>query len=355
MTDSSGPRGGNGAPERAEESGRPRVTAASDATLSLGETDTDMANAGVTGESGRTKGKLSWRELLAQTTLVLANRVGAPADLEARWIIEEASGLSGTAFHLDIDALATPRGVALLDDMVRRRLAGEPVQYVLGHWSFRNLDLLVDKRVLIPRPETEQVAEVALIELDNIIAGTPLEDVTAKVVDLGTGSGALALAIATERPGVEVWAVEVDPDALAVARTNLAGLASAGSGVHIVEGSWFDGLPAELRGRIDLVVSNPPYVGATEDLPAEVVDWEPTGALVGGPVGTEPYVAILDDASQWLAPHGVVVFEIGETQGDAVAELARTAGFVEVTVHQDLAGRDRIVVGKVRNPSAFRS
>lgn len=299
-----------------------------------------------TGESGRPAGTATWRELLAQTAASLATRLDAPADLEARWIIEEASGLTGTAFFRDIDKSAPTGGVAHLDDMVHRRLTGEPVQYVLGHWSFRSLDLLVDRRVLIPRPETEQVAEVALAVVDEIVAEARVEGATATVVDLGTGSGALALAIATERPGVDVWAADVDPGALAVARTNLAGLGRSGRRVHIVEGSWFDGLPLELCGQIDLVVSNPPYVGATEDLPAEVVDWEPTGALVGGPVGTEPYVAILDEAPRWLAPHGVVVFEIGETQGDEVAELARSAGFAEVTVHQDLAGRDRIIVGR---------
>ena len=222
--------------------------------------------------------------------------------------------------------------------MVARRRAGEPLQYVLGHWSFRRLDLLVDRRVLIPRPETEQVVEVALGLLD----GRPRPLV---IADLGTGSGAIALSLAVELPvaGVEVWATDVSPDALDVARANLAGIGRAGANVRVVEGDWFDALPADLRGRLDLVVSNPPYVAEHDELP-------PGGAGLGAgrrrcspaPTASTRSARIVAEAPSWLAPGGWLVTEIGATQGEAVAALARDAGLVDVEVRPDLAGHDRI-------------
>lgn len=263
------------------------------------------------------------------------------ASLEARWIVEDVSGFSGTEFQLGLEALATTRGVARLDALVSRRLEGEPLQYVLGHWSFRSLDLLVDRRVLIPRSETEQVVETALAELERVApaAGT--------VVDLGTGSGAVALSIATERPTAEVWAVESDLDAIQVARANLARQGEAGSRVRIELGSWFEPLPDTLRSRVDLIVSNPPYVSDDDALPADVERWEPAAALFGGgDDGTEAIRVILDQAPLWLSPQGVAVIEIGEMQGAAVAAMARAAGFVEVEIRRDYADRDRMLVAR---------
>src|SRR5688500_2404619 len=155
--------------------------------------------------------------------------------------------------------------------MVERRAAGEPLQYVLGAWGFRSLDLYVDRRVLIPRPETEQVVEVALAELRALGAAKPL------VVDLGTGSGAIALSIAPEVPTSQVWATDASPAALAVARANLAGIGRAAARVRLEHGSWFAALPKLLQGRVDMVISNPPYVADGDTLPPEVADWEPAG------------------------------------------------------------------------------
>ncbi len=144
-----------------------------------------------------------------------------------------------------------------VDEMVARRAKGEPLQYVLGRWGFRTLDLMVDRRVLIPRPETEVVAGLAIDAL-------PTSGV---LVDLGTGSGAIALSAAAERwPDVEVWATDASAEALAVARANLAGLGRRGAVVRLVEGDWFVALPHELRGHVDVLVSNPPYVAATDPL-----------------------------------------------------------------------------------------
>lgn len=292
-------------------------------------------------------GTVPWRAFLTETTAELRRFGVSDADAEARWIIEEVSGLEGTDWILGLDEPATQRGVARLDDLTARRRAGEPIQYVLGHWSFRHLELLCDRRVLIPRPETEQVVEVALGELDRLLLSRHgAHEPTA--VDLGTGSGAIALSLAVERPVLEVWGVDASADALAVARANLAGTGMAGSRVRFAEGSWFEPLPAGLRGGVDLLVTNPPYIAADEDLDASVRDWEPTDALISGPTGLEAYRVILAEAPSWLAPGGVLVAEIGSTQAAAVAALAAEAGLVDVRVEPDLAGLDRTVVARRR-------
>ncbi|WP_426571725.1 peptide chain release factor N(5)-glutamine methyltransferase [Aquihabitans sp. McL0605] len=290
-------------------------------------------------------GTVSWRELWTETTGHLTGAGIAQASTEARWIVEEASGMEGSELVLGLDSLATVRGVAHLDHLVGRRVAGEPIQYVLGHWSFRHLDLLVDRRVLIPRPETEQVVEVALDQLDRLAITRPSGH-RLTVADLGTGSGAIALAIATERPSTHVWATDRSADALAVTRANLAGLGMAGSRVRVAEGSWFGAIDPDLRGRFDAVISNPPYIAADEELHASVADWEPVAALVPGPTGLEAYEDLLAEAGAWLAPGGIVVLEIGATQGEAVCRLATSAGLVDATVHPDVAGLDRTVVAR---------
>jgi release factor glutamine methyltransferase len=292
------------------------------------------------------EGTVSWRELLAEAVEQLAADGIEAADQEARWLVEEASGLEGADWVLGLDDPATVNGVARLDGLVARRLDGEPIQYVLGHWSFRHLDLLVDRRVLIPRPETEQVVEVALVELDQVRAARPA-DHRPRVVDLGTGSGAIALSVATERPGTDVWATDRSTEALSVARANLAGLGMAGMCVRLTEGSWFDALPAELAGSIDLIVTNPPYVAATEELPPSVASWEPHEALVPGPTGLEAYGELVAELARWLAPGGAFVAEIGATQADDVASMAVAAGLGSVRVEPDLAGLPRAVVARM--------
>lgn len=181
-------------------------------------------------------------------------------------------------------------------------------------------------------------------------------DRPAVAVDLGTGSGAIALSLAAERwPHIEVWATDASADALAVARANLAGLGRRASAIRLVEGDWFTALPGELRGRVDVIVSNPPYVAACDSLPPEVADWEPTEALLAGADGLDDLRRIVADAPGWLAPGGVLVTEIGETQGAAVRELATVAGFAEVAIAPDLAGRDRALVARVTSSGPGQS
>ena len=281
--------------------------------------------------------ELAWRQLRDESLDRLrAGAIDQP-EQELRWIIERATGLTPSEQVASLDEPVTERQVRFVDEMVARRSKGEPLQYVLGRWGFRTLDLMVDRRVLIPRPETEVVAGLAI---DALPTGGVL-------VDLGTGSGAIALSVAAERwPDVEVWGTDASADALAVARANLAGLGRRAGVIRLVQGDWFAALPAELRGRIDVVVSNPPYVASTEPLPPEVAGWEPTSALVAGSTGLEAIEVIVAEASDWLAPGGTLVVEIGETQGDAVRAIARAAGLTDPRIEADLAGRDRALVAR---------
>src|SRR5437764_4504249 len=254
---------------------------------------------------------LTWRHLYKLAT----ERLGS--DVDARRIVERASGREGPNWLLTLGEPVPTRAVSFFDDMVERRAAGEPLQYVLRRWGFRTLELLVDRRVLIPRPETEVVVEVAIRELRRRAVRRPL------VADLGTGSGAIALSLAVEVPACKVWATDASEEALAVARANLSGLGSpAAVRVRLSPGRWFDALPPPLRGEFDLLVSNPPYVAAAEHLPAEVADWEPEEALIAGPTGLEAVAEIVSGAAAWLARGGSLAVEIAPPPAHEALALA---------------------------------
>lgn len=244
---------------------------------------------------------------------------------------------------LVLDDPVTTGAMARFERMLARRVTGEPLQYVLGHWGFRQLDLMVDSRVLIPRPETESVVDVCLAELDRLGG----RDLPATVVDLGTGSGAIALAVATERVRTTVWATDESEDALGVARANLAGVGRAAARVRMVAGDWYAALPTDLAGSVQVLVSNPPYVAETAELPAEVADWEPSGALRSGADGLDDLRRIIAGAPGWLEADGALVCEISPEQAGTVAELA-SRRFGEVRVEEDLTGRSRALVARRR-------
>lgn len=220
---------------------------------------------------------------------------------------------------------------AQFESLVARRLAGEPLQYLEGTAAFGPWDLHVDSRVLIPRPETEQLWELAvgLVEAPEVI------------VDLCTGSGALAIALSKSFPDATVFGTDLSSDALDVARSNGGALESS---VEWRPGDLFAALPGDLRGRIDLLVSNPPYVAEHEygSLP-EDVRREPRMALVAGPTGLEAYERVAAEIGSWLSPNGLFALEIGEMQGNAVRSL-----FAEFSpeVRRDLSDRDRFVIGR---------
>lgn len=216
-----------------------------------------------------------------------------------------------------------------LADLVARRLGGEPLQYIEGSAPFGPLDLLVDERVLVPRPETEGLFEIASKMVRN----------PEVIVDLCTGSGALALALKKEFPSAAVFATDISPDAIDVAMENRK---RNQLDIYLAVGDLFDPLPASLLGEVDLLVANPPYVSESEfaSLP-EDVRREPKVALVSGPTGLETIQAIGASVVKWLRPGGVLVCEIGERHG-----VSASSSFADLptVVRKDLAGRDRYVV-----------
>jgi release factor glutamine methyltransferase len=280
-------------------------------------------------------GTVTWGELWNETAAL----IGRP---QARWMCEVASGCDADEFLAGLDRKASERGVAHLDAMLARLEAGEPLQYVLGRWGFRHLDLMVDRRVLIPRPETETVVETAL----QLARSLPRPIVCA---DLGTGSGAIGLSLASElgHDGVTVWMTDSSADALDVARANAAGIGRAAANVRLAHGPWFDALPAELLGHLAIIVSNPPYV-ADDDVELEhiVRNWEPASALFGGVDGLDEIRRIVAEARRWLRPGGWLVLEIGSGHGARVAKLLHSAGLDDVVITADLSGHDRVAVAR---------
>lgn len=220
-----------------------------------------------------------------------------------------------------------------LDALMERRRAGEPVAYLIGERGFWTLDLAVDRRALIPRPETELLVERAL----DLIPSR-----SARVVDLGTGSGAIALALAGERPGWRITAIEHDPETLALARSNGIRLQL---GVDWRQGDWLQPMAGE---RVDLIVANPPYIAA-EDPHLAVGDlrFEPRHALAAGADGLDALRVIIHDAPRHLRPGGWLAVEHGYDQEAAVQQLMRDRGFRNIRMHRDLGGQPRVTEGKV--------
>jgi len=216
-------------------------------------------------------------------------------------------------------------------ELAERRASGEPLQYVTGIAGFRHLELQVGPGVFIPRPETELVAQRAMDALGH--GGT--------LVEIGAGSGAICLSVASERPDAKVLATEVSEEALRWTTMNRDRL---GLDVTLVLGDLFDGLDPSLAGSIDVVVSNPPYVADSFNLPREIADHEPDVALFAGDDGMEVIDRLAADARRWLKRGGSFVLEIGEVQRDEVRRSLTRAGFEDVVVHHDMSERPRIVV-----------
>jgi release factor glutamine methyltransferase len=248
---------------------------------------------------------------------------------ERAWLLAHDTDVLTTAQHTDFMAL------------VQRRAANEPLAYLTGHKEFYGLDLHVDRRVLVPRPDTETLVDWALEVLSPSDAQKPLT-----VIDLGTGSGAVALAIQHTRPDVQVQAVDFSTDALAVAQANAQRL---GLAVEFSQGSWL----SDMTDRFHLIVSNPPYIAA-RDPHLDALTHEPLQALASGSDGLDDIRQIIAQAPAHLHPEGWLLLEHGYDQADAVRDLLSQAGFTHVQSRCDLAGIERCSGGTWLNPCFAR-
>lgn len=249
--------------------------------------------------------------------------------VDAEWLVAHAIGLSRSELSASRDRALGEDEAASVEALFARRATREPLAYVLGEWGFRRLTLQVDARVLVPRPETEVVVERCLALLRGVESPA--------VLDVGTGSGAIALAIADEHPGARVTAIDVSPGALEVARANAV---ATSLDVAFEQRDLRGGL----AGSYDLVVSNPPYVTAEEleTLEPEVRDWEPRLATVG----VEHTARIAVEAATVLVPGGWLVLEVADGRGEEVATVLRETGYTDATASPDMTGRDRVVEGR---------
>jgi release factor glutamine methyltransferase len=256
------------------------------------------------------------------------------ARLDAEHLLAHALRTGRLQLYLQYDRPLTPDELAAYRPLLRRRARREPLQYVVGRAAFRELDLHVDPRVLVPRPETEQLVELVLTWARGRSGLSAL--------DVGTGSGCIALSLAREGPFERIVATDPSRDALEVAGLNAAGVEGSGR-IELRPGALFAPVAGE---RFDVVVSNPPYV-ADEDAPGlqpEVRDWEPGAALFGGPGGLEVVSALVEGAAEHLEPGGLLALEVGDGQTEAVAaHVTGVRGFGEPTVRRDLSGRRRFV------------
>jgi release factor glutamine methyltransferase len=257
--------------------------------------------------------------------------LGSPR-LDAQLLLADVLQKDRVYLYTHFDQPLGPDELARYRGLIQRRLGGEPVAYLVGKKEFRSLELAVDARVLVPRPDTEATVDAALAHLPG--------DATGRVVDIGTGSGAIALALKKERPALEVFAVDRSPDAAAVARANAEKL---GLAVEVLEGDLF--APVAARAPFALIVSNPPYI-PTADIAALApeVRKEPMSALDGGPDGLAVIRRLIADAPPLLTDGGALVLEVGAGQATAVTELFATDGrYDPATATKDLAGIPRAV------------
>ena len=287
-------------------------------------------------------------DALESTVSRLAGNTPSPR-AEAEELLGRLLGLNRPQLYLDRGRALTGEQSARLDAWVSRRLGGEPVQYVTGRAAFRGLDLTVSTAVLIPRTETEQLVEAVIERLRSEAGRWP----DPRVLDLGTGSGAIALAIAQEWPRSLVTATDLSPAALEIARANAAALGLA-ERVRLVAGHWFDAVgPDE---RFELVVANPPYIATEEapQLPRDVRDHEPGPALFSGPSGLEALREIVDLAPDHLVAGGWLALELAEMRAHEVAAwLEGDRDWEEIALRDDLAGRPRILLARRQSGPAI--
>jgi len=274
----------------------------------------------------------------------LAEKGFTNSRLESELLLSHALSTSRVGLYVEHDRVLKPEELSRYKELLKRRLTGEPVQYVTGTAAFMFSEFEVNPSVLIPRPETEALTEIALKTIGEVAAGGPDAPV---VADVGTGSGVIATTIALKIPSAVVHATDTSSAAVVVAARNAA-RAGVADRVRFHVGPYLEPLRGEgLAGKLSAVVANPPYVrsGDIATLPAEVRDFEPREALDGGPDGLDSLRAIAQDGHEFLAPGGVVLLEVGDGQAPLVEDMLRTT-LGGVRTFKDYAGRDRIVMGR---------
>jgi release factor glutamine methyltransferase len=286
------------------------------------------------------------RELLELTGGYLDQKGVTSARLNAERLLADVLGLTRLELFCQHDRPVLGPEVARYRELVRRRAGGEPLQQILGETEFWSRPFKVEPGVFIPRPETERLIETCLRLLEPLRRA----DRAPLAVEIGCGSGIIAVTLALELPRLQVHASDVNPRAVALTLRNGRAL-GAGARVHAELGARFDPLPGHLRGQVDLLVSNPPYIRSEElaGLPVEVRDHDPHAALDGGPDGLQFYRAIASAMGDWLRPGGHVAVEIGADQGAAVGGILAASGGLDVQISQDYAGHDRVVTARVGN------
>jgi len=280
-------------------------------------------------------------ELVKTTAEYFGGRQLQSPRLAAEWLLAHVLRCKRVDLYLRTEQVVDDRVLEAYRGLVRSYAAGVPLQYVVGDTEFMGCTLKCDRRALIPRPETEILVDVVVKRLRATAAAGPVQ-----VLELGTGSGAIAIALAAQLPHVTVWAVDMSPDAAALARDN-AQRNHVEARVHVGVMDRFAGLAPELEGAMACIVSNPPYITTEEmeTLPAVVREHEPVSALHGGADGLDFHRYLCRDGLRFLTPGGTLAVEIGASQGEAVRALFDTAGLRDVSLVRDYAGLDRIVLG----------
>lgn len=262
--------------------------------------------------------------------------------LEAEMLLALCLGLDRLQLRLrQEDALKTEES-SIYNVFVQRRCSGEPFAYIRGSKDFYGRCFAVNSHVLIPRPETEMIVDIA-VRVSSKVAG--ISDRGINCIDLGTGSGVLAITMALEIDRIKVWAVDISEEALAVAEQNACAL-KVDEKITFCLGSYFDALSGLIHPRFDLIISNPPYISGLDmvDLPVDVIKYEPVQALLGGQEGLDGYRHILADAAWHITTPGTLIMEIGDSQQEEVERMCIETGlFSSVITHNDLAGRPRVV------------
>lgn len=274
-------------------------------------------------------------DIASQLKQAVAEVGGGLDRIDAEFLLAHCLGRSRSWLYAHADQALEQQQRAAYAVLIQRRKAGEPVAHITGHRGFWSLELQVTSDTLIPRPETELLVELALSRLHT--------GKSASVLDLGTGSGAIALAIASERPLCLITAVDVSPAALAVAESNARRLKLGN--VIFEHGDWYSQLGTK---PFDIIVSNPPYIESSDaHLAQGDLRFEPLSALVSGPDGLDGIRIIIAGAQQYLLPGGCLLIEHGWNQGEAVNALFALAGFTEISTERDLENRDRVTIGQM--------